>query len=150
MQKLPEVEAARTLMAEAMSWSVMTWLTEKKRVRKTADLANAALDQLNLSVKNQWTNGVRATYEALLTERKGTNGHQRPNQNDPQAIALARRVKEADDEASRARAEAEETFDQAEKKLSTVLAREGCRKAIRSWDLHEKAIRQAEAVLGSK
>lgn len=149
MQKLQEVEAARTLMAEAMSWSVMTWLREKKKVRKTADLANTALDQLNLTLKDQWTNGVRAAYEALLAERKGTNGRQQQNEIDPKAAALARRVKEADDEASRARAEAEETFDQAEKLLSTVLAREGCRKALRSWDLHEKAIHQAEAVLGS-
>lgn len=150
MQKLPEVEAARTLMNEAISWSVLTWLREKKRVRKTADLANAALDEQSLSVKDQWTNGVRAAYEALLRKRNGTNGHPRPNGMDAQATALARKVKEADDSASRARVEAEEAFNQAEKQLSTALAREGCRKAIHSWDLHEKAIQQAETVLSSK
>jgi hypothetical protein len=41
--------------------------------------------------------------------------------------------------------DAEHTFDEAERLLSTSLAREGCQKAIRSWDLHEKAIRRAEA-----
>ncbi len=39
------------------------------------------------------------------------------------------------------------TFDEAEKQLSTSLAREGCRKAIQSWDLHEAAIHKAKAVI---
>jgi hypothetical protein len=56
-------------------------------------------------------------------------------------------MKEADDLAYRARMDAEKTFDDAEKQLSTSLAREGCRKAIESWDLHEKAIRKAEAMI---
>jgi hypothetical protein len=46
--------------------------------------------------------------------------------------------------------DAEETFDKAEKQLSTALAREGCRKAILSWDLHEKAIHKAEGVISPK
>lgn len=66
---------------------------------------------------------------------------------DPHATLIAKKVKEADAEAYRARMDAEETFDEAEKKLSTALAREGCRKAIHSWELHEKAIRKAEALL---
>jgi hypothetical protein len=45
--------------------------------------------------------------------------------------------------------DAEDTFDEAEKKLSTRLAREGCRKAIDSWDLHEQAIRKSEAAIGA-
>ncbi len=65
----------------------------------------------------------------------------------PEATLIAKKVKEADDEAYRARMDAEETFDQAEKQLSTSLAREGCRKAIHSWELHEKAIRKAESVI---
>jgi hypothetical protein len=63
------------------------------------------------------------------------------------AIAQSR---EKDDEAYRARMDAEKTFDDAEKQLSTSLAREGCRKAIFSWDLHEKAIRKAETLIRSK
>jgi hypothetical protein len=59
-------------------------------------------------------------------------------------LDFVRRVKEADDEAYRAHIEAERTFDEAERLLSTSLAREGCRKAILSWELHEKAIHRAE------
>jgi hypothetical protein len=43
--------------------------------------------------------------------------------------------------------DAEATFDLAEKQLSTSMAREGCRKAIHSWELHEKAIRKAETLI---
>ena len=68
----------------------------------------------------------------------------------PDAIAIAKKLKESDDEAYRARMDAEETFDKAEKQLSTSLAREGCRKAIHSWDLHEKAIGKAQAVISQK
>jgi ribosomal protein S21 len=55
-----------------------------------------------------------------------------------------------DDEAYRARVKAEETFDNAERQLSTSLAREGCRQAIQSWDLYEKAIRKATELLRRK
>jgi len=41
---------------------------------------------------------------------------------------------------------AEEAFEQAERQMSTRLAAEGCKKAIHSWVLHEKATRQAEAL----
>ena len=69
MEKIPEVEAAKALMTEAVSWSVMKWLREKKRVRKTADQANAALDQLNQAVKDRWPDSVRVAYASLLTAR---------------------------------------------------------------------------------
>jgi hypothetical protein len=52
---------------------------------------------------------------------------------------------EADAAAERARIDAEAAFEQAEKEMSVSLARQGCKKAIRSWELHEKAIRRAEA-----
>jgi hypothetical protein len=60
---------------------------------------------------------------------------------------LVAKVKEADDAARHARTDAEKTFDEAERRLSTTLAREGCKKAIHSWELHEKAIRKAEAIM---
>lgn len=149
MEKIPAVETAKALMTEAVAWSVMKWLREKKAVRKVADQANAALDQLNLEVKNRWPEDVRAAYETLLEPGSGNNrAHGRHQATspvmDPQAIICAKRVKEADEEAHRARLDAEGTFDDAEKQLSTALAREGCRKAIHSWELHEKAIRKAE------
>ena len=140
MDILPEVVTAKALMTEAMRWPVMKWLREKKRVRKTADQANAALDQLNLSIKERWPNDLRGAYDALAAETgSGISG--KKSQNGSAKIALARKIKDAGDQACRARMEAEQTFDEAERKLSTALAREGCLKAIRSWELQEQAIR---------
>jgi hypothetical protein len=141
MRKLPEVEEARALMTEAVAWSVMKWLREKKRVRKVADKANAALDELNRAAKARWSHERRSAYEEL-TQQSGTPQSQAIN---PDIRQFVSRVKEADDQAYSARMDAEHTFDEAERLLSTSLAREGCQKAIRSWDLHEKAIRRAEA-----
>jgi hypothetical protein len=154
MDKLPEVETARALMTEAMNWSVMKWLREKKSVRKTADLANAALDQSSQAVRERWPVHIRAAYEALGSQPTGAvaaRGRQKaPPATDPEATLIAGKIKEADDGAYRARMDAEQAFDDAERQLSTSLAREGCRKAIHSWDLHEQAIRKAEAVIRSK
>jgi hypothetical protein len=155
MEKLLEVETARALMTEAMTWSVMKWLREKKRVRKTADLANAALDQLSEATRQAWPDRLKTTYESLAARATGTATAHRQQRSllpvsNPEAMLIAKKLKESDDEAYRARMDAEETFDKAEKQLSTSLAREGCRKAIHSWDLHEKAIRKAEAVISQK
>ncbi len=144
MRKLAEVEQARALMTEALTWSVVTWLREKKRVRKVADRANEALDAMNREVKDSWSDGLKAAYDQLGNSNVG----KRPAADcDPELTAVAKRVKQADDEARRARMDAEETFDEAERQLSTTLARDGCRKAIHSWDLHEKAIRKAESAM---
>jgi hypothetical protein len=148
MQKLSEVEAAKALMIEARDWSVMKWLREKKKVRKAADEANAALDKLNQETKTHWNEELKAAYQQLLAKPGNPGPGQTPADSgtiDPQVRALAKQVKEADDQAYRARMDAEDTFDEAERKLSTSMAREGCRKAIASWELHEKAIRKAEA-----
>jgi hypothetical protein len=155
MEKLSEVETAKALMTEAMAWSVMKWLREKKRVRKTADLANAALDQLSAATRQRWPDPIRTAYEALFAPANGpATAHEpqkppRPGTN-PDVTITAQKMKESDDEAYRARIDAEEAFDQAERQLSTRLAREGCQKAIHSWDLHEKAIRKAEAIICPK
>lgn len=152
-QKIPEVESAKALMNEAMTWSVMKWLREKKRVRKTADQANAALDEMKKAVQEGWDENVRAAYEALRSNGdaggNGRNKQSRPSVSGAAALAV-KNIRESDNEAYRARMDAEETFDKAEKLLSTSLAREGCRKAILSWELHEKAIRKAEAVIRAK
>ena len=142
MRKLPEVEEAKALMSEAVEWSVMKWLREKKRVRKTADRANDALDQLSKETKLLWPEELRAAYGAQVSSRD--------NKADPDTLNAVKQVKRADEEAFRARMDAETTFDEAESQLSTSMAREGCRKAIYSWELHEKAIRIAERLILSK
>ena len=65
MRKLSEVADARALMAEGMNWSVVRWLKEKKRVRKAADLANAALDRLDEEIKARWNDELKAAYSEL-------------------------------------------------------------------------------------
>ena len=144
MRKVTEVEEAKVLMAEAAEWSVIKWLKEKKRVRKTADRANDALDQLSKETKLLWPNELRSAYTALA-QNKG-----RDNPSDGTIPNAVKQVKRADDEALGARMEAESTFDEAERQLSTSMAREGCRKAIYSWELHEKAIRMAERLISSQ
>lgn len=135
-------------MNEAQAWSVMKWLREKKNVRKTADEANAALDRLNDSIKKKWNEEVKAAYEELVSSNGEAN--RASVTIDREASLIAKKIKEADDQARRARQDAEDTFDKAEKLLSTSLAREGCRKAIYSWELHENAIRKAEAAVRDK
>jgi len=144
MRKLTEVEEAKALMTEATEWSVMKWLKEKKRVRKTADRANDALDQLSKETKLLWPDELRAAYGELAKNAS------RQNQRDAEPLKAVKQVKRADDEAFRARMDAESTFDEAESQLSTSMAREGCRKAIYSWELHENAIRMAERLIPSQ
>lgn len=150
MQKLIEVENARTIMTEAVDWSVMKWLREKKRVRKAADLANEALDRTVEQTKSRWPESMRMAYGELSPE---STGHHRSKSGtaevDPHALAIAKRVKEAHEEAYKARMDAEDTFDLAERRLSTSMARDGCAKAIKSWDLYEKLIRKAEDAMHS-
>ena len=149
MDKIPECEAPKELMNEAMTWSVMKWLREKKRVRKAADQANAALDRLSQAVREQWPEPVRTAYEAVAAQNvRVSDARSQPKASGRDADTLApAQSKEKDAEAYRARMDAEATFDLAEKQLSTSMAREGCRKAIHSWELHEKAIRKAETLI---
>lgn len=132
MQTIPEVEQAKAVMVEAAEWSVVCWLREKKKVRKLADVANAALDRRNAQIKAEWPQELR---QALAQNGNG------------ESATFLKQVRSADEAARRARQDAEDTFDEAERTLSARLAREGSRKAILSWELHEKAIRKAEAAL---
>src|SRR3954466_12193741 len=137
MQTLIEVEEAKLVMVEAINWSVMKWLREKKRVRKMADRANAALDKTILDLKSAWDEDLRAAYEQLGSQ----SGNVKKSNVSAELLVQANKLKHAADEAGRAREDAENTFDEAEKQLSTTMAREGCRKAIRSWELHEQMIK---------
>lgn len=149
MRKIPEVEQARALMTEATNWSVMKWLRDKKHVRKMADKANEALWALQKETKASWSNELKAAYSDLV-EPDDNHHSSKGAAPGPEVRLLARHVKEADDEAYRAHMDAEDTFALAEKRMSTSMAKDGCRKAIYSWELYEKAIRKAEAAMTPK
>jgi len=140
MQKLAAVEEAKILMEEAKEWGVWHWLTEKRRVRAAADQATDALGELEKKVKAHWDDDLKQVWRALHA-RNGKPAHA-----DPEIERALQRVKAADEEAEAARLDAEETFDEAERRLSAGMAREGAQKAIDAWVLREKAIRKAEAV----
>jgi hypothetical protein len=159
MRKLPAVEAAKAIMTEGMDWGVWKWLTEKKRVRAIADDARAALDDLEMKVKEIWSSEYKIAYNQLVeqddTPRRGgkqTKGKKQddPPNADPKVLAAVKRVKDADDEAYNAHEDAEDTFAEAERKMSTSGAREGARMALVAYDRHEQAIRKAEALAQSK
>ena len=144
MRKLPQVDEAKSVMREAMEWSVVRWLKEKRRVRKLADRANAALDELDREIKAAWPQELKAAYAALSNPAPDPSARA-----DTKEFEQARRIKRADDSAARARAAAEKTFDDAEDQLSARLARAGCLQAIQSWELHEQAIRLAESCVAA-
>lgn len=153
MLNLQEVENAKALMREAVNWSVMRWLAEKKKVRKAADVANAILDALDKEVKASWSDELKAAYDEISSP-VGSPANVRKNKGkapdiNPEIMLLARGIKQADEEAYRVHIDAEDTFDLAEKKLSTAIAREGTRKAIDSWELREKAILKSKAAIGA-
>lgn len=148
MKKLPEVEQAKRLMKEAVDWSIFKWLWEKPKVRQAADNANALLDNLNRKVKKQWSPELQLAYRRLSVHPKNGNGKSADfPELPPDLLRRLQEMKVADEKARAAREDAEQTFDEAERQLSTTLAREGCKKAIHSWSLHEKAIRHADALV---
>ena len=159
MQKLKDVEDAKTLLNVAKDWGTWKWLTEKKRVRATADKAWAALQEVEDKAIASWMDDLRKAFREeeikaeLETDPSVKNEYEQARKAarhvDPKIKALAKRLKEADDEAYRAKMQAEETFDEAEKRLSTSMAREGSRQAIKAYEMREKVIRQFEAAAHS-
>lgn len=159
MRKLPMVETARAIMTEGMGWGVWKWLTEKKRVRGIADEARAALDDLEMKVKETWSNEYKIAYNQLVAQddtpkrgrRQGKDKKtDEPQKVDPKVLAAVQHVKDADDEAYNAHEDAEDAFAEAERKMSTSGAREGARMALVAYDRHEEAIRKAEALARAK
>jgi hypothetical protein len=153
MRKLPAVEEARAIMTQGMEWGVWKWLVEKKRVRQIADRATEALNDAEMKVKAAWSDEFKTAYDLLLEqEERPKHGHARKVSKsngraiDQEILATVRAIKEADDEAETKRLDAEDTFEQAERSMSTAGAREGARNALETYDLHEKAIRKAEAI----
>ena len=160
MQKLSEVEEAKALMIVAWEWSVWRWLMEKGKVRAAADRAVDALGALEKSVKAAWDDDLKRAYRELEAQtafarnprakRQYEKAIEEAKSVDAKTKLAVQRVKEADDEATEARLDAESTFDEAERQLSAALARAGAQKAIDSWNLREKAIRRAEALTRRK
>ena len=154
MQKLIAVEEAKALMTEAIEWSVWRWLTEKKKVRIATDAAVDALNAQTRSVKASWSDDLKKAWREMELEssrsRQKLEDAREEAKNVPPDLKLAvRKVRDAGEEAETARLDAEDTFDEAERRMSAGMAREGARKAIASWELREKAIRRAES-LGRK
>ncbi len=143
MEKIKEVAEARALFTEAADWSVMKWLGEKKRVRKTADICNATLDRVEMELREKWSAELRAAFESL-------SGGQNSHKVSPETEKLAKSLKEAHDAAIAKRMEAEDTFEKAEKRMSVSMAREGCHIAMAGWDLHEAAIKKSEMAASKK
>jgi len=159
MKKLPAVEDARAVMTEGTEWGVWKWLTEKRRVRALADKARAALDDLEMKVKLTWSDDLKIAYNQVVSEGGDAKRARRKTKDrkpagasgaDAKALAAVKRIAEADDEAYDAHEDAEDTFAEAESKMSTSMARDAARKALAAYDLHEAAIRKAEALARDK
>ncbi len=161
MKKISAVEEARAIMTEGIEWGVWKWLMEKKKVRSVADEARAALDDCEMKVKLTWADDYKIAYNQLVSEngngngngngerqrkQSKSNGHAAAKVTDAKILIAVKRIAEADDDAYNAHEDAEEVFADAERKMSTAMAREGARKALEAYDLHEAAIRKAESL----
>ena len=159
MHKLIAVEEAKALMSEAMDWSVWGWLTEKRKLRVTADRAWEALDQAEEKVRAGWREDLRKAWRELEAEaaleanprakRQYEKAREEASDVDPEVKLAAKKLKEADAEAYALRMQAEETFDEADRRMSTSMACEGARQAIDAWETREKFVRKMES-LGRK
>ena len=156
MRKLEAVEEAREIMTAGMEWGVWKWLMEKRKVRVIADRATAALNEAEDKVKATWSDDLKKAYNYLATQEGAAKGKRAAKSkdaakpSDPEVLATAQKMFEADVETERQRLDAEDTFAEGERHMSTSMAREGARKALATYDLHEKAIRKAEAAARPK
>ncbi|MBZ5726394.1 MAG: hypothetical protein LAP87_15515 [Acidobacteriia bacterium] len=160
MHKLIEVEDAKALMKEAIGWSLWGWLTEKRRLRTTADRAWEALEEEERRVKAAWSDDLQKAHRELAAaaavegnprlKRQYEKAKEEAKDVDPQIKLAVQRVQEAFAESHAAHMQAEETFDVADKRMSTGMAREGAQQAIDAWESTEKAIRKAEAAARRK
>ena len=121
MHKLPAVEEAKQLFEEAKDWGMWRWLAEKRRARRTADAAWEALEQYEKKVKDGWGAGAKAAFR------------------EDKALQAAAR------KAHQSHLDAEAQFDEADRRMSTEMAREGAQMAIDAWEMREKLIRKLES-----
>jgi len=155
MKKLEAVEEARAIMTAGKEWGVFKWLMEKRKVRIIADKCTAALNDAEDKVKATWSDDLKRAYNYLATQDsdtgKGKKGAKvKAEDFDPEVLAIAQKVLDADEETETMRLDAEDTFAEGERQMSTAMAREGAGKALATYDLHEKAIRKAEAAAKQK
>jgi hypothetical protein len=152
MRKLEAVEDARAIMTQGLEWGVFKWLMEKPKVRKIADRATEALNHAEDKVKATWSDDLKRAYNHLATQAasKGKKASKDGGTFHPEVLETARKVFERDEETETMRLDAEDTFAEGERKLSVAMAREGAQKALATYDLHEKAIRMAEAAARDK
>ncbi len=120
MRKLPAVEEAKQLFEQGKNWGMWRWLAEKRRARRTADAAWEALEQYEKKVKDAWSDAARAAFHE-----------------DKTLHAAARK-------AHQAHMDAEAQFDEADRRMSTEMAREGAQMAIDAWEMRERYIRKLE------
>ena len=135
MHKLGPVEEAKALFQEAKDWGVWRWLTEKKRARQTADAAWEAFDECEKKVKASWSSELRDAYR-----------HVNADGVDPEMKEAIQELKAFDKEAHKARMDAEAQFDEADRRLSTSMACDGCRMALDAWEMREKYVRKMESL----
>jgi hypothetical protein len=152
MRKLEAVEDARAIMTLGLDWGVFKWLLEKPKVRKIADRATEALNDAEDKVKATWSDDLKRAYNHLATQAtsKTKKLSKDDGKFDPEVLETVRKVLEADEETETMRLDAEDTFAAGERKLTVAMAREGAQKALATYDLHEKAIRKAEAAARTK
>jgi hypothetical protein len=120
MHKLPAVEEAKELFEEAKGWGTWRWLVEKRRARTTADAAWEALDAEEERVRATWSDAARQAYKG-----------------DRALHAASRNV-------HKARMDAEERFDEADRRMDSDLACQGAQMAIDAWVMREQFIRRLE------
>lgn len=120
MLKLPAVEDAKALFEEAKDWGMWRWLLEKRRARQTADAAWDALEKYEKKVKAAWRPEIRKAFK----------------EDEALQAAFAK--------AEQAHMAAEAQFDEADRRLSTSMAHDGCQMAIDAWTMREKFIRRLE------
>ena len=143
MRKLDTVEEAKALLNQGKEWGTFRWLTEKKRVRAAADAAWADLEEVEKGIKASWSDDLRKAYRELQSASKKNIEEARDVDADLKQFAA--KLKQEDDEAFQARMTAEETFDEAERRMSAALARQGSVQAIEAYEMRERFIRRAEA-----
>jgi hypothetical protein len=148
VERIEAVENAKAVLAGALDWSIMRWLTEKKRVRHAADSGTAALDDAERAAKAEWSEELVNAYAELVPPAPGDpfaeSEYEYVKQlaaGIPEEIkALARHVRQADELATAAREAAEQTFADAEARMSASLARQGAEKALEAYELRYQAI----------